>query len=349
MCDYYVIVLGAFLKGAEMIGILILFSLGVTYGLVEAFDDDDDNDESSENVVAETQAEDMTTLMQGQDTPDVVLENEAGETDDLIIEAGVEDGFLGLLSGAVADSVITQEEADTVAQSALVVEGPLDIDAGDGDDLVLGGADADVIQLGLGDDIVTGGPGDDDVRLGAGYDVYGVDQFNAEDLAEAITIYGSETNSEGGDDSVLGARGNDIIFDGFGTDVLDGGNGNDVINAVDQAGLEPDTVLGGIGNDMLFVDQGDDVTSGDGRDSMFIDIEIADVAAGYVPTIIQDFNPKLDSITLDIDGDDAAPAEIAVTPLADGAGSSVLVNGTVVARLLGEGAVGLTPEGLSIL
>lgn len=73
----------------------------------------------------------------------------------------------------------------------------LNIDGGDGDDVINGGVGSDELSGGAGNDTVSGGAGDDILSGGAG------------------------------NDNVFGGSGNDTIAGGGGTDILDGGEGID--------------------------------------------------------------------------------------------------------------------------
>ncbi len=323
-----------------MLIFLSLIGVAITFGIVELFDDDDNND-------SDTAAQD--DVAQANAGPDMLeLAADMEGAGNLIVDSGVQEGFEQSLTDLVAQGDVTQAEADQVLASAQIATSPFSVETGDGDDVVFAGAGADEIETGLGDDAVLGGIGDDTILLGAGSDQYGVDPNDPEAVQDAQGIYGSVSAAERGNDSVTGNRGDDSLFDGFGSNTLDGGNGNDIINSVDQGDLSVDTVIGGLGNDTLTVDQGDDVTTGTGRDEVIVDLVFSDVGADFLPTIIQDFDPALDTFALDISGDTDMAAAITVTPLADGAGSSVLVNGTVVARLVGETAIGLTAQDLML-
>jgi len=81
-----------------------------------------------------------------------------------------------------------------------------------GDDILIGGADADTI-LGLnGDDTLQGGDGDDLLVGGNGDD----------------TLLG-----EGGNDTLQGENGDDLLIGGTGNDTLDGGKGSDTVSYAD--------------------------------------------------------------------------------------------------------------------
>ena len=93
---------------------------------------------------------------------------------------------------------------------------PKVIRAGDGDDIVIGGAANDVLAGENGSDLIDGGAGNDIVRGGRGQDqlMGGV----GDDLVE------------GGldDDRLSGGVGNDVLTGGQGDDAIDGGDGTDV-------------------------------------------------------------------------------------------------------------------------
>lgn len=89
------------------------------------------------------------------------------------------------------------------------------VEAGDGDDRVVGRAGADVLDGAGGNDRLVGGAGNDQLFGGAGVDVLdggiGADQLEGGN----------------GDDRLTGGAGNDIINGGAGRDSLNGGEGND--------------------------------------------------------------------------------------------------------------------------
>jgi len=116
------------------------------------------------------------------------------------------------------------------------------VDAGDGNDVVLGTALADVVTAGKGNDYVFAGAGNDSLVGGDGNDVL---------LAAA------------GNDTVTGGAGNDLISGGAGNDSLHGDAGNDLL--LGDAG--DDQLFGDAGNDRIFGGAGNDkVDGGDGTD-----------------------------------------------------------------------------------
>lgn len=158
----------------------------------------------------------------------------------------------------------------------------LNIDAGDGHDLIFGGDMADVIRGGAGNDVISGSPNF--------YD------FEPED---STRLPKPEKDSEGNligvdKDLIIGGEGNDLISAGIGDDIIWvdheyksngktpihtdsnnpnnthnnkkgdwalGGRGDDVIHG----GANQDFLQGGVDSDIIYGGGGDDVILGDGH------------------------------------------------------------------------------------
>lgn len=128
------------------------------------------------------------------------------------------------------------------------------VDAGDGDDTVLGGAGNDTLLGGNGNDVLLGLAGND--ILGGG------------DGADFILGGEGQDRIDGGNDNdyLHGDGGNDVLQGGQGNDSLTGGAGHDMLRDLDgnnafsgEAGN--DTLVAGNGNDSLW--------GGPGRDQLF--------------------------------------------------------------------------------
>ncbi|MGD1880614.1 MAG: Ig-like domain-containing protein [Kiloniellaceae bacterium] len=132
-----------------------------------------------------------------------------------------------------ADVILALDGSDTVVGG----RGDDTIDAGDGDDSVDAGRDDDSVDGGDGDDALLGDRGDDTIDAGDGDDY--VDAGRDDDL-----IDGGD-----GDDTLLGDRGDDTRDGGDGDDHMDGGRGDEL-------------VAGGDGDDTLLGDRGDDILDG---------------------------------------------------------------------------------------
>ncbi|MBB2820021.1 UNVERIFIED_ORG: Ca2+-binding RTX toxin-like protein [Rhizobium esperanzae] len=152
-----------------------------------------------------------------------------------------------LIGGALADVIFGYGGDDQIRAGA----GDDRIVGGSGADKILGQDGADTIAAGAGDDIVYGGDGNDTIDGGAGND----------------TLKG-----EAGDNKITGGEGNDYISGGTGADDLNGDAGSDIIYAGDgddsvHGGADDDILKGEAGADTLAGDDGDDkLYGGDGAD-----------------------------------------------------------------------------------
>lgn len=105
-----------------------------------------------------------------------------------------------------------------------------------GDDVLIGGSQADVIDGGNGDDCLHGESGDDTIHSGDGHDYI---------------------DGGWGDDIVYAGAGNDWVWGGFGNDILLGQSGND-------------RLFGGWGRDIIIAGEGADRLYGQGQDDILI-------------------------------------------------------------------------------
>lgn len=110
------------------------------------------------------------------------------------------------------------------------------IEAGPGNDTIIGGDGTDAVIGNEGDDLIFGGPGPDYLH---GDD--GKDQIFGNEGADLL-------NGDGGDDVVTGGLGADVVSGGFGDDRLVGGPGDDLLFGEEGK----DTLFGGIGDDHLY-------------------------------------------------------------------------------------------------
>ena len=174
----------------------------------------------------------------------------------------------------------------------------------DGRNVLRGGAEDDIADLGGGRDFAFGGDGWDEIDGGAGRD------FLFGDAGDDI-LRGGEDNDrlDGGvgDDELFGGAGrdrlsgrddDDRLFGGDGRDRLDGGNGRDLLDGgTDRdalfGGNGEDWLRGGEGNDRLFGGADNDVLEGGaGIDRLFggagSDTFVFGTGDGL--DVIQDFN-----------------------------------------------------------
>jgi predicted outer membrane repeat protein len=128
---------------------------------------------------------------------------------------------------------------------ASIVDVPVTVDSGSGNDTILTGSGDDSVTSSDGDNRVFTLGGDDSVVVGAGAD----------------RVYASD-----GNDFIDPGAGNDRIFGGDGNDTIAGSNGRDFL----RGGRDADMLKGGSGFDTLFGDHGDDTINGDnGNDTIY--------------------------------------------------------------------------------
>ena len=192
-----------------------------------------------------------------------------------------------------------------IASTGLANLTSLDLDGGEGNDLLIGGDGADVLRGGAGNDtliggrdndtalgqdgndllIVNNGDGSDFLEGGEGLDTVQVngdngagDSFRVDPNGERVrfrrTNLGLFTLDIGTTENldVNGQGGSDVIIGSVGLNGLisldlDGGEGNDLLIGSDGA----DVLRGGAGNDVLLGNRGNDVVLGqDGNDLLIV-------------------------------------------------------------------------------
>lgn len=251
---------------------------------------------------------------------DSIVGGEGGTDQDRIdasaLTTGVTVSFTGSEAGVITNGAETQtfsqieelvltDQNDSVDASA--DSAGVSIDAGAGDDTVVGGSGGDVIDAGTGNDSVDGGGGSDTITGDAGNDTLsggsGADTIYGG--ADNDTLYGG-TGADllyggSGADSLYGGGGTDSLFGGTGADILDGGDGTDVLD-------------GGSGADQITVGTGDTATGGDGDDTFTITdtqtgtggITITGGEGSETTGDTLDFNGLLDTGTMVITNSDDA-------------------------------------------
>ena len=258
---------------------------------------------------------DGSDLMEGGDDRDTVQVNGAnGAGDDFSIDPNgnrvlFQRNNLGLFQlniGTAEDlDVNGQGGSDTIAGSVGLnglIE--LDLDGGEGNDLLIGGDGVDVLRGGAGNDTLIGGKGND-VKLGEqGDDLFVWNNGDGSDLMEGgddrDTVQVNGANGAGDNFSidpngdrvrfqrnnlglftldigttedldVNGQGGGDVIAGSVGLNGLieldlDGGEGNDLLIGGDGV----DVLRGGAGNDTLIGGKGNDIKLGEQGDDLLV-------------------------------------------------------------------------------
>jgi Ca2+-binding RTX toxin-like protein len=221
------------------------------------------------------------------------------------------------------------------------------IDGGMNDDLIFGNEGNDTLIGGGGNDELYGGLGNDTLEGGFGKDLLVGGEGN------------DELNGGAANDFLYGGDGADYLTGGLGADTLDGGDGNDTLNGTFSSGGvlasgepgygpfdqdERDILIGGLGDDEIFVGANDVAIGGEGEDTFIAgsDIPSSDVA----PTIF-DFNPSEDKLRLTYDPENTPSPVVTVTDFTDRTGADILINGQVVARVIG--AQGLDVSAINLV
>ncbi|MFK7753840.1 MAG: calcium-binding protein [Sedimentitalea sp.] len=247
-----------------MLTVILLTTLGlaITWGIVDAIDDDDDTNPATDGVTESGTGGDDTLT----GTPDNdILRGLLGD-DTLTSEDGDDRLFGGLgndvLNAGAGNDLINGNEGNDVASGG---SGDDTINGQQGNDVVFGRDGEDDLSGDFGRDWVDGGQGDDTLRGGPGRDL----------------LAGGD-----GEDTLQGGNNDDILIGGsaFETvltdselvdlrdDIQDG-----LIQAFRNAGVvdgfddqQSDTLSGGFGNDILYVGDGDIATGDGGQDSFVL-------------------------------------------------------------------------------
>ncbi len=160
---------------------------------------------------------------------------------------------------------INLNEVTNVTYPSLGSVGSIRVDAGNGDDTILGSP--------FYGDSVLGGDGKDTITGQAG-----ADTIDGGDGTDSIVGGGGDDSliGEDGSDTISGDDGNDVIFGGDHQDLITGGLGNDTIDA----GQNNDTVNGGDGDDFINGMDGVDALNGDGGNDSILGGSLNDVISG---------------------------------------------------------------------
>jgi Ca2+-binding RTX toxin-like protein len=230
----------------------------------------------------------------------------------------------GTVSGGINNSttfrnievldITTGTGNDNINVSANTVERTT-INAGAGDNTILGSAGSDTITTGTGNDTINGGAGNDFINAGDGNNIVNGGTGN-DDLSAGI-----------GNDSIDGGIGNDRLTIGKGTDTLDGGAGEDALSLFDSSSTAAVTIAytapATVGT----------VTSTSGYNTTFQDIERFTVTTGAGNDNI-DISAAAGNSTINVgSGDDTVIAGIGNDSITAGVGNDSISGGAGIDTL----------------
>ncbi|MEP4195820.1 MAG: calcium-binding protein [Aliishimia sp.] len=328
-------------------------------------------DGTSAAIIADLAAEDEVTLLKG-DAADAGVVTTAADGNDTLISldgvvqarvVGVDPGGVGTIN--VSDPLdmddvdaLTENAPDAVLNTNLTNEDDTftatddavanRVNGLDGDDVISGAGDNDVLRGNDGADILIGGDGDDELLGDAGSDLM---QGNG---GEDKLLGGSEAdwlNGGEGDDELIANAGDDVVIGGDGADDIRGNNDDDLLvgGALFGSDLDPSDLIilrdggtidgltpgelddgdvdlldGGNGDDILIGASGDQLTGGNGDDTF--------MAYANNPTeavLVNDYDADDDALAVVYDNGGTIPV-ITVTDSGDGV-FTVLADGAPVA------------------
>ncbi len=213
----------------------------------------------------------------GGEGSDLIYGSAWNDTLGLANVAGNLDGIEAINLGGGYDKIQLTNGSDQLDLSGIAVSGVELIDAGGGDDTVIGSASDDIIRGNSGNDVLAGGDGNDTFTILSNFE--GWDYFDGGSGTDRIV--GSEWSDTLGLANIAGNLSSIEVIDlGGGHDKIQLTNGNDhldlssitVLNVeLIDAGAGDDTVIGSAGNDVIRGNAGNDMLSGgDGNDTFTI-------------------------------------------------------------------------------
>lgn len=220
----------------------------------------------------------------------------------------------------------------------------------DANDEVIADDFDDTLLIGEFGTSVVGFGGDDDIRFADGVETEGRDMTVIAGDGDDVVVLGE------GDDLINGGLGLDTLIGGTGSDEIYGGFADDILvsTAVNAAQLDAsDLLFGGGADDQLFGDNGDALEGGEGVDRFFINVptptsDSLGLNTNAASVTVSDFDPATEVISIEVTlAQDDAPV-VTYAAMDSPEGTSVLINGQVVAEILGVTASALSDDNLII-
>lgn len=267
--------------------------------------------------------------------------------------------FAGSGFGSVHLSMLAGNDT-VMGTNGIARFGPLTIDGGAGNDVLLGGDGADTIIGGTGNDMIDGNLGNDLVLMGAGNDTFNWDPGDGSDVVEGDA--GTDTMVFNGSNAAekidLSANGSRLRFTRDVAAITMDVNAVEHVTVNAQGGADNVTVddLTGTGVTNATIEPGIDgaadhvtVNGTTANDSIAVGADASGVdVTGLATTVrVTGAEPALDALTVDgVNGNDTITADPAVGQfvgvVADGGNDldTVVVNGTNAADTFGFGENG---------
>lgn len=208
----------------------------------------------------------------------------------------------------------------------------------------------DTLLIGEFGTSVVGFGGDDVIRFADGIDTDGRDMNVIAGNGDDVVVLGE------GDDVINGGLGLDTLIGGTGSDEIYGGYADDILVAAainaDQLDAS-DILFGGGADDQLSGDNGDALEGGEGVDGFFVNVptptnDTLGLNADAAAVTISDFDPATEVITIEVTLTQNEVPTVTYAATDSPQGTSILVNGQIVAELLGVSETALSDDNLVI-
>ncbi|MEW5688267.1 MAG: FG-GAP-like repeat-containing protein [Pseudomonadota bacterium] len=189
------------------------------------------------------------------------------------------------------------------------------VNAGGGNDVIMGGSGQDYLRGDDGDDRIAGGDAFDDTHGNMGNDTV------SGGLGDDWVVGGKDN------DVLYGDEGSDLVYGNLGNDTCEGGDGNDIV----RGGQNDDILRAGAGADYVSGDRGDDTVWGGGGADEFHSFGDAGIDR------VMDFNlAEGDRVRLDV-GTTYTVAQVgADTVVSMNGGGQVILVGVSMSSLTGN-------------
>ena len=293
---------------------------------------------------------------------------DGGSGNDTLSGSGTLSGGLGSDAIAVNVGFGLGGSGDDTLGTVYYYQGPVNLDGGDGNDVVNGGVSGDTLAGGLGGDTISGGDGNDSISGGADLDTVtggtGDDTIDGGGLEHNVAIYTGPRDHYTVTREVIGGQDWYVVSDNRGSDGTDLVTNVDTLRFSDQDFILTPAGAGGLsvgtaGADTILGTGFDDIIQGGAGDDSLAGNDGNDQISATGGNNVMDGGAGNDVLTggsghdtlLGGDGDDQLRGGGASSSLDGGAGDDTLTGGAGNDTLLGgDGADSLTDgQGVNVL